>query len=98
MESSMLPQSSRLQFAPDLEICRILNGMWQVSGAHGYVEPEQAVTERFRYHEVGFTTWDHADQYRLAQGFMAEFRSPIEARDGRARLADLRAIIKSVPY
>ena len=34
-----LPGSSRFQFTPDLTICRILNGMWQVSGAHGYIEP-----------------------------------------------------------
>ena len=30
-----LPAASRVQFTADLTICRILNGMWQVSGAHG---------------------------------------------------------------
>jgi hypothetical protein len=29
-------ESSRFEFTPDLSICRLLNGMWQVSGAHGY--------------------------------------------------------------
>ncbi|MDA1129656.1 MAG: aldo/keto reductase, partial [Chloroflexi bacterium] len=35
--------SSRFQLAPDLHICRILNGMWQVSGAHGRIDPDRAV-------------------------------------------------------
>jgi hypothetical protein len=42
-----LPASSRLQLTPDLDICRILNGMWQVSGAHGPVDPSGAVEEMF---------------------------------------------------
>ena len=71
----MLPPSSRFKFTPDLEICRVLNGMWQVSGAHGYVEPELGVSEMFRYHEAGFTTWDLADHYGPAEDFVGEFRS-----------------------
>ena len=45
----LLPQSSRFQFSPELEICRILNGMWQVSGGHGYIDPEMAVESMFPY-------------------------------------------------
>ena len=30
-----LPDSAYFQFTPDLRICRVLNGLWQVSGAHG---------------------------------------------------------------
>ena len=26
------------QLTPDLRICRIINGMWQVAGAHGYID------------------------------------------------------------
>ena len=58
-----LPPSSRFRFAADLTICRILNGMWQVSGAHGAIEPVRAVDEMFAYHDAGFTTWDLADHY-----------------------------------
>src|SRR2546421_336434 len=57
----MLPASSRFKFTNDLEICRILNGMWQVSGAHGYVDPERGVSEMFKYHEAGLTSWDLTD-------------------------------------
>ena len=56
-----LPASSRAQFTADLTICRILNGMWQVSGAHGAVDPVRAVDAMSAYHEAGFTTWDLAD-------------------------------------
>ena len=34
-----LPPQSRSQLGADLPICRILNGMWQVSGAHGAIDP-----------------------------------------------------------
>ena len=29
----------------DLEICRILNGMWQVAGSHGQIDSKLAVEE-----------------------------------------------------
>ena len=32
----------RFALAPDLTICRMLNGMWQASGAHGRIEREKA--------------------------------------------------------
>ena len=34
-----LPLSSRFQFTADLNNCRVLSGMWQVSGAHGHIDP-----------------------------------------------------------
>jgi hypothetical protein len=36
-----LPLSSRFQFTADLGICRVLSGMWQVSGAHGHIGPSR---------------------------------------------------------
>jgi hypothetical protein len=33
-----LPGSSRLAFTADSKICRLLAGMWQVSGAHGPID------------------------------------------------------------
>ncbi|MBV8452757.1 MAG: aldo/keto reductase [Deltaproteobacteria bacterium] len=94
----MLPPSARFKITPDLEICRILNGMWQVSGAHGYIEPERGVSEMFGYHEAGFTTWDLADHYGPAEDFIGEFRSRFAARYGRERLAEMQAFTKWVPY
>ena len=33
------------QLAPDLKICRIANGMWQVAGGHGYIDHELAIED-----------------------------------------------------
>jgi aryl-alcohol dehydrogenase-like predicted oxidoreductase len=92
-----LPVSSRFQFAPDLSICRILNGLWQVSGAHGPIEPSRAVAEMFTYHDAGFTTWDLADHYGPAEDFIGEFRRQFASRFGEERLDEIQAFTKWVP-
>jgi aryl-alcohol dehydrogenase-like predicted oxidoreductase len=92
-----LPQSSRFQFTPDLTICRILNGMWQVSGAHGRIDPGRAVDEMFAYHDAGFTTWDLADHYGPAEDFIGNFRRQFAARHGAERLSEMQAFTKWVP-
>ncbi len=92
-----LPQASRLQFTPDLNICRILNGMWQVSGAHGAIDPERAVESMFDYVDAGFTTFDLADHYGPAEDFIGEFRRRFEKRRGRDALSNLQAFTKWVP-
>ncbi|MGH7098289.1 MAG: aldo/keto reductase [Stellaceae bacterium] len=93
-----LPPSSRFPFAPDLTICRVLNGMWQVSGAHGAIDPGRAVAAMFRYHEAGFTTWDLADHYGPAEDLIGEFRRQFAARHGAERLSEIQAFTKWVPY
>ncbi len=92
-----LAGSSRFQFAPDLTICRVLNGMWQVSGAHGYIEPGGAITEMFAYHNAGLTTWDLADHYGPAEDFIGDFRRQFAARHGIERLSEIQAFTKWVP-
>jgi aryl-alcohol dehydrogenase-like predicted oxidoreductase len=92
-----LPASSRCQFTPDMTICRVLNGMWQVSGAHGRIDPERAVAEMFDYHAAGFTTWDLADHYGPAEDLIGEYRRRFAARFGAARLAEIQAFTKWVP-
>jgi aryl-alcohol dehydrogenase-like predicted oxidoreductase len=93
-----LPQSSRFQFTADMTICRILNGMWQVSGAHGAIEPARAIDEMLAYHEAGFTTWDLADHYGPAEDFIGNFRRLFAARLGTRRLAEIQAFTKWVPH
>ena len=92
-----LPASSRVQFTADLTICRILNGMWQVSGAHGAVDPVRAVDAMSAYHEAGFTTWDLADHYGPAEDFIGDFRRQFAARHGVDRLPEIQAFTKWVP-
>jgi aryl-alcohol dehydrogenase-like predicted oxidoreductase len=92
-----LPASSRFQFTPDLSICRVMNGLWQVSGAHGHIDPARAIPEMFTYHESGFTTWDVADHYGPAEDFIGAFRKQFAGRFGADRLEEIQAFTKWVP-
>lgn len=92
-----LPESSRLQFTPDLNISRVLNGMWQVSGAHGMIDSTSAIANMFDYMDAGFTTWDLADHYGPAEDFIGEFCRQLVATRGRDALLNLQAFTKWVP-
>ncbi|WP_051038488.1 aldo/keto reductase [Gloeocapsa sp. PCC 7428] len=94
---TILPTSSRLQFTEDLNICRILNGMWQVSGGHGRINPQVAIQNMFEYKTAGFTTWDLADHYGPAEDFIGEFRRQLAAKYGKAALSEIQAFTKWVP-
>lgn len=92
-----LPTSSRLQFTSDLNICRILNGMWQVSGGHGRIDRSTAIETMFKYMDAGFTTWDLADHYGPAEDFIGEFRRQLIATRGKEALSNIQAFTKWVP-
>ncbi|MFB2979461.1 aldo/keto reductase [Microseira sp. BLCC-F43] len=92
-----LPESSRIQFTPDLNICRVLNGMWQVSGGHGRINQDAAIQTMFKYLDAGYTTWDMADHYGPAEDFIGEFRRQLIATRGEAALSNLQAFTKWVP-
>jgi aryl-alcohol dehydrogenase-like predicted oxidoreductase len=85
------------QLAPDLTICRIVNGMWQVAGGHGYIDHELAIADMMRYHDAGFTSWDLADIYGPAEDFIGEFRSRLSALKGKEELDRIQALTKWVP-
>ena len=92
-----LPEASQLQLTHDLSICRILNGLWQVSGAHGRIEPRAAIQNMFDYLDDGFTTWDLADHYGPAEDFIGELRRQLAASRGAAALSNVQAFTKWVP-
>src|SRR6516164_5068261 len=92
-----LPASSRFQFTADLGICRIVNGMWQVSGGHGAINPDRAVEAMFAYHDAGFTTWDLADHYGPAEDLIGRFRQQFAERRGAEHLGEIQAFTKWVP-
>src|SRR5260370_40683610 len=98
MQKMTLPDSARLQLTPDMTICRLLNGMWQVSSAHGHIDPKRALEEMFAYHDAGFTTWDLADHYGPAEEFIGNFRRRFTARYGGERLSEIQAFTKWVPH
>ena len=73
----------------DLEICRILNGMWQVAGGHGQIDSKLAIQDMQKYQESGFTTWDLADIYGPAESLIGNFNEKDEY--------DFQAFTKFVP-
>lgn len=83
----------RTELAPGLQICRLLNGMWQVAGGHGRIDPSEAVREMRNYHAAGFTTWDLADIYGPAEEFIGEFREALAP----AEAEKIQALTKWVP-
>jgi len=93
----MLPSERTCPFTPDLPICRLLNGLWQVSGGHGRIDPAAAVDDMLRYHDAGFTTWDLADHYGPAEDFIGQFRRRLVARSGPQALDQMQAFTKWVP-
>jgi aryl-alcohol dehydrogenase-like predicted oxidoreductase len=92
-----LPETGYLQLTSDLRICRLLNGMWQVSGAHGAIAPKAALQSMVQYVDAGFTTWDLADHYGPAEDFIGEFRCQFQTTHGEAALANIQAFTKWVP-
>lgn len=52
--------------------------MWQVSGTHGQIDPELAISEMIQYHNAGFTTWDLADIYGPAESFIGKFSQKMD--------------------
>ncbi len=92
-----LPANSQFAFTSDLRICRVLNGLWQVSGAHGPIPREAAIQNMFDYFDAGFTTFDLADHYGPAEDFIGEFRRRLVTTRGTQALANLQAFTKWVP-
>ena len=85
------------QLASDLTICKILNGMWQVAGGHGYIDHELAVADMVKYHDAGFTTWDLADIYGPAEDLIGELRHRLSTLKGKEELNKTQAFTKWVP-
>jgi len=71
--------------------------MWQVSGAHGHIDPTAALKNMFDYLDAGFTTWDLADHYGPAEDFIGEFRRQLAATRGAETLGSIQAFTKWVP-
>lgn len=88
--------NSIINLAADLPICRILNGMWQVSGGHGQINHELAIKEMIEYHKMGFTTRDLADIYGPAESYIGEFRKQLFSKN-KAELIRSQALTKFVP-
>jgi len=81
------------ELAPNLKICRVLNGMWQVAGSHGRINPQAAVADMVNYHDAGFITWDLADIYGPAEDFVGNFMRGLPEQERQK----VQALTKWVP-
>ncbi|XP_029912139.1 uncharacterized oxidoreductase At1g06690, chloroplastic-like isoform X2 [Myripristis murdjan] len=87
----------RVTLSGGLEICRVLNGMWQVSGAHGLVNEARAVEAMQAYVDAGLTTFDMADIYGPAEEIFGQFNSQLKSKSSGSPSPALQGLTKWVP-
>jgi aryl-alcohol dehydrogenase-like predicted oxidoreductase/enamine deaminase RidA (YjgF/YER057c/UK114 family) len=83
----------RYRLAPDLEISRIVTGLWQVADMErsgNVLDPQLASTAMLEYARAGFDSFDMADHYGSAElisgRFLARVRAGESAGDTEPRL------------
>ena len=79
----------RIALAPDLEISRVVVGLWQVADMERGgrpLDPEAASSAMLDYARAGFDSFDMADHYGTAELIAGRFLSRVAG--GEARGAD----------
>jgi aryl-alcohol dehydrogenase-like predicted oxidoreductase len=71
--------------------------MWQISGAHGYIDKTKAIMSMKSYVDHDYITWDLADHYGPAEDFVKLFREGLIKERGEEALENLRFFTKWVP-
>ncbi|KAF4359048.1 hypothetical protein G4B88_008531 [Cannabis sativa] len=80
-----------------LEICRVLNGMWQTSGGWGRIDRNDAVEAMLRYADAGLSTFDMADHYGPAEDLYGIFINRVRRERPPELLEKVRGLTKWVP-
>ncbi|KAI5082217.1 hypothetical protein GOP47_0001960 [Adiantum capillus-veneris] len=89
---------STLQYQDDtLDICRVVNGMWQTSGGWGKIDPQSAVDAMLRYVDAGFFTFDMADHYGPAEDLYGIFINRVRRERGEELAFHVKGLTKWVP-
>ena len=84
-----LPADAYTSLSNGQRICRILTGMWQLSGAHGYrPDPPKVLVDMQALVDAGFTTFDLADHYGNSEDLVGAFRA------GHQQKGSLRALVE----
>lgn len=81
-----------------LEIRRILNGMWQISGAHGHINAINASREMIEYYDAGLTSFDMADIYGPAEDIFGDFLEQLKTERGEDVKCKVQGLTKWVPH
>ena len=85
------------KIGPNFKIFKILNGMWQVSGAHGLINRNEALNSMESFVKNGYITWDLADHYGPAEDFVKAFRDNLINEGKENLLKDVKFLTKWVP-
>ncbi|KAL7173892.1 hypothetical protein ACSBR2_033200 [Camellia fascicularis] len=80
-----------------LDICRVLNGMWQTSGGWGRIDRDDAVEAMLRYADAGLATFDMADHYGPAEDLYGIFINRVRRERPPEFLETVRGLTKWVP-
>ncbi|XP_026426927.1 flagellar radial spoke protein 5-like isoform X1 [Papaver somniferum] len=80
-----------------LEICRVLNGMWQTSGGWGKIDRDDAVEAMLRYADSGLSTFDLADHYGPAEDLYGIFINKVRRERAPEMLEKIKGLTKWVP-
>ncbi|XP_019199294.1 PREDICTED: flagellar radial spoke protein 5 [Ipomoea nil] len=80
-----------------LDICRILNGMWQTSGGWGRIDRNDAVEAMLKHADAGLTTFDMADHYGPAEDLYGIFINKVRRERPPEYLETVRGLTKWVP-
>ncbi|OAY38183.1 flagellar radial spoke protein 5 isoform X1 [Manihot esculenta] len=80
-----------------LEICRVLNGMWQTSGGWGRIDRDDAVEAMLKLADAGLTTFDMADHYGPAEDLYGIFINRVRRERPPELLDQIRGLTKWVP-
>ena len=92
-----LSQNILYDLDKDTQISRIINGMWQVSGAHGKINKQNAIKSMKNHVDNGLITWDLADHYGPAENFVKVFREKLKEQGEIELLEKLQFFRKWVP-
>ncbi|XP_050947769.1 uncharacterized oxidoreductase At1g06690, chloroplastic isoform X4 [Cucumis melo] len=79
-----------------LDVCRVVNGMWQTSGGWGRIDRDTAVDAMIKYADSGLDTFDMADIYGPAEDLYGIFINRIR-RERPELLESVRGLTKWVP-
>ncbi|KAE9585807.1 hypothetical protein Lal_00009791 [Lupinus albus] len=80
-----------------LNICRVLNGMWQTSGGWGRIDRHDAVEAMLRYADSGLSTFDMSDHYGPAEDLYGIFINRVRRERPPEFLEKVRGLTKWVP-
>ncbi|CAH1437858.1 unnamed protein product [Lactuca virosa] len=80
-----------------LEICRVVNGMWQTSGGWGKIDRDNAIDAMLKYADAGFSTFDMADIYGPAEDLYGIFINRVRRERPPEFLENVKGLTKWVP-